>query len=66
GEFPDHIKLSEDFYWSLKATRKNVDFIGVPLILHRKRISSNQTSAKRKHDILENMNMIYREFKEMI
>lgn len=61
GGFPEHIKLSEDFYWTVKATIHDVDFINVPLTLHRKRISTNQTSFRENSNISDNMKLIWNE-----
>jgi len=64
GNFPEHIQLSEDFYWMIKATIHNIDFIGVPEFLHRKRKSQNQTSVKRANDIEKNVQMMRNELKQ--
>lgn len=61
GGFPEHIKLSEDFYWTVKATVYNVDFINVPLTLHRKRKSGNQTSFRENSNLFDNMKLIWNE-----
>lgn len=64
GGFPEHIQLSEDFYWMIKATIHDIDFIGVPNILHRKRKSKNQTSYRRMQDIEENVQKMRLELSE--
>lgn len=64
GGFPEHIKLSEDFYWTVKATIHGIDFIGMPMFLHKKRISSNQTSHGRRGEIRSNTLLIYKELEQ--
>ncbi len=63
GKFPSHEKLSEDFYWMVKATIHDIDFEGVPFTLHHKRVSTNSKSARSHKEIMDNVKVIWDELK---
>jgi glycosyltransferase involved in cell wall biosynthesis len=64
GKFPKHLKFSEDYYWMIKATIHNIDIIGIPNILHKKRIHNNRLTYRNKDAITKNVLSIRNELSQ--
>lgn len=64
GNFPEHMKFSEDYYWILKSTLfENIDYHYIPEFLYRKRIHQNRLSNKYHTEILSNIEKIKQEIR---
>jgi teichuronic acid biosynthesis glycosyltransferase TuaG len=63
GKFPEHLKFSEDFYWMIKATIHDIDFIGISKVLHQKRTHSNTLTRKNSINMRKHVYEIRNELK---